>query len=139
MNFAMNDCLNNNAELKNKQNRQTNRISNVPLSDLLSSSVVMSWSSLAGVSSSSCDVEVTSSLLLPVVIVSDEAVLVAVVMRVVWDKGTVVEETFADASFVGMEALVASDTVWLARVGVSVILSGRVVVDSWDSSLLKTI
>ena len=135
----MNDCLNNNAELKNKQNRQTNRISNVPLSDLLSSSVVMSWSSLAGVSSSSCDVEVTSSLLLPVVIVSDEAVLVAVVMRVVWDKGTVVEETFADASFVGMEALVASDTVWLARVGVSVILSGRVVVDSWDSSLLKTI
>ena len=139
MNFAMNDCLNNNAELKNKQNRQTNRISNIPLSDLLSSSVVMSWSSLAGVSSSSCDVEVTSSLLLPVVIVSDEAVLVAVVMRVVWDKGTVVEETFADASFVGMEALVASDTVWLARVGVSVILSGRVVVDSWDSSLLKTI
>ena len=139
MNFAMNDCLNNNAELKNKQIRQTNRISNVPLSDLLSSSVVMSWSSLAGVSSSSCDVEVTSSLLLPVVIVSDEAVLVAVVMRVVWDKGTVVEETFADASFVGMEALVASDTVWLARVGVSVILSGRVVVDSWDSSLLKTI
>ena len=140
MNFTMNDCLKYTAELKNNQNRQTNRISDVPLSDLLSSSVVMSWSSLAGVSSSSCEVEVTSSMLFPAVIVSDEVVFVAVVVTVVWDKASVAEETFADASFVAMEALVASDIVWVVRVGVPTMLSGRVVVvDSWDSSLLKII
>ena len=79
-------------------------------------------------------------MLLPAVIVSDEVVFAAVVVRVVWDKASVAEETFADASLVAMEALVASDIVWVVRVGVPTMLSGRVVVvDSWDSSLLKII